>query len=119
MTYPNSFGIRPTLKHVPTTTSMTVLMRIKTKPVTIEGDRTTIDSGFPVAAASDENPKLSPIRMLKTGSAKHAVYTQKDKNEYTHKHVRDTKVARKASNLPLPYCPIPFGPWSCLPTSLP
>jgi hypothetical protein len=57
MTYPNSFGIRPTLKHVPTTTNMTVLTMIKTKPVTIEGDKTTTDSGLPVVIASDENPK--------------------------------------------------------------
>ena len=92
MTYPNSFGMRPTLKQVPTTTNMTVFTTMKTKPVTMEGERTTLDSGLPVVIARDENPKLRPIRMLKTGPAKHAVYT-KTRTRISHTS-RDKNVAR-------------------------
>lgn len=49
------------------------LTNMKAKPVIIEGLNDTVASGLPVWAAKLEKPKPSPINILKTGPAKHAV----------------------------------------------
>ena len=65
---------------MPKTTRATVLMMMKIRPVKTEGDRTTLVSALPVAMAKEEKPRLNPIKMLKTGPAKHAVFVGR-KNE--------------------------------------
>mmetsp|Transcript_12809 Transcript_12809/g.18256 ORF Transcript_12809/g.18256 Transcript_12809/m.18256 type:complete len:115 (+) Transcript_12809:403-747(+) len=65
--------MEPLLQTNPNTKMRIQLQSRKKNPTTMEGDKSTFVTSFPVMFEREANPPPSPSRMLKTGPAKHAV----------------------------------------------